>query len=409
MPHAMSKEHISDHLDEDAIRAIWARSAIIAAPRELYAYQINPAGLLDGIGESDNIYKAIRNMMECDPLHARVAVVMPPGHVLAGYHQRLPCDRVIIEISGESCDALQEACALTNEHGYATAIQTGAYTGPDTRTRPVYIWCDAGEASRVSGDLLERAGRSGSRLLARNVKTSEDADLAITNGFDLIQGPCFDVPRDQVGRTPSVILSTVLGLMAELSKRDTDHDAVVRVVSRDPALTFRLLRYVNSSAVGMRHQINSVRRAALMLGEVEFRRWCFACALGDLCRGKPTELVRRAVVRGKFAELASAHLGIAELSDEAGTIGILSTIDALLDRPMEEVLASLHVSLPMREVLLGNRVVPLARPLLVTELCESGAWSSFSRCCAEAGVRQREILLAYYAALSQTASLQRAI
>lgn len=388
---------------------MWARRAIIAAPRDLYAYQIDPSWLLHDGNEPDSPYKVIRSMLECDPLHARVAVVMPPEHVLDGHHLELPSDRVIIEISGEVSDDLRRATSLATEHGYAMAIQASAHAEPDASSRPVYVWCDAGDARRSGGELLERAGLSGSRLLARNVQTAEDADLIVKNGFDLIQGSCFDLPHDSPPKEISVISGNAFRFLAELSKPDADHDVAAAVVATDPALTFRLLRYINSSALGVRHQICSVRRAVAMLGEAEFRRWAFASALGDICKDKPTELVRRAVVRGRFAELASAHLGIAAQAGEAGMIGTLSTIDAILDQPMKEVLGMLPISTQAKDVLLGSRSVPLARPMLVAELCESGAWSSLSRCCAEMKVLQREILLVYYAALTQTANLQQSI
>jgi len=71
---------------------------------------------------------------------------------------------------------------------------------------------------------------------------------------------------------------------------------------------------------------------------------------------KPIALMNTALVRSKMCELVAIEMGVTPAS--YSTVGLLSILDALMDKPMEEVLASLPLSEEINIALLhrGNLV-----------------------------------------------------
>ncbi len=63
--------------------------------------------------------------------------------------------------------------------------------------------------------------------------------------------------------SPPALAAELLGLTA---KEDVKISDIAALIERDPALTARLLKLCNSAAFGLRHEVASVERAAVMLG-----------------------------------------------------------------------------------------------------------------------------------------------
>jgi EAL and modified HD-GYP domain-containing signal transduction protein len=68
----------------------------------------------------------------------------------------------------------------------------------------------------------------------------------------------------------------------ELTAAEIDFDEVVRLVARDPALSFRLLQATNSAASGLTSRVSSVHEAAILLGLDKVRQWVTLMLLSDL-------------------------------------------------------------------------------------------------------------------------------
>jgi hypothetical protein len=123
---------------------------------------------------------------------------------------------------------------------------------------------------------------------------------------------------------------------------------------QDLSLIYKLLRYLNSPLMGFSTQVRGIRHAISLLGEVEFRRWISIVALVAMVGDKPSELIRTALLRAYFCEEVSLLLGMAQRRSDFSLMGLLSVIDALLDRPMEDILSQLAVSEEVRTALCGG-------------------------------------------------------
>ena len=169
-----------------------------------------------------------------------------------------------------------------------------------------------------------------------------------------------------------------LRLLEAIAPADFSHDAVEALLKNDPSLVYKLLRYLNSPLLGLCGEIRGVRDAIALLGEVEFRRWVSILAIVIMAADKPPELIRTALIRGFFCEAFSHPIGIPAQSSDLFLIGLLSVTDAILDRPIDQVLASLPVSTDVRTALCGgaNRFRDVYDTLLAYERADWTAVSS---------------------------------
>jgi len=76
-----------------------------------------------------------------------------------------------------------------------------------------------------------------------------------------------------------------LQLLNAVAASDLDFNRIGRTPQLEPSLLYRLLRYLNSPAIGLRSEVHSVRQALTLFGEREFRRWLSVFAVIALSSG----------------------------------------------------------------------------------------------------------------------------
>ena len=132
----------------------------------------------------------------------------------------------------------------------------------------------------------------------------------------------------------------MLQLITRLQDPEAGMDELERLVTCDPALSYRLLKYINSAYCGMPVEVTSIRQALVLVGTTMVRSWATLLLLSRLSDGKPSELIVTALVRARMCELLGADDGERD-DNQYFTVGLLSVLDALLDLPMEEVVDGL--------------------------------------------------------------------
>lgn len=153
-----------------------------------------------------------------------------------------------------------------------------------------------------------------------------------------------------------------------------DHDTgvVAQGLRADAALTYRLLRYANSPAVGAQRGIAAVDEALQLLGRRELQRWLsvqLMLSAGSV-RHVARALEESALVRGRLLESLAQQLGDAHPGAHF-TLGLLSVIEPLLQLPLADALAPLHLGADVQAALL-RREGPWADRLRLLDLLENG-------------------------------------
>ena len=180
---------------------------------------------------------------------------------------------------------------------------------------------------------------TGAKLLAEKVETAEQFEQLHELGFDYFQGYFFAKPN--LVRSNRVVehSSMVMELLSRLHDPDVRMNEIVGLVSQDPGLSFKVLRWVNSAAYALPTKVESIQRAVILMGLERIRAWAtlFTMAgLGD----RPIEILNLGLLRANLCERLCrlCRQGVPEI---AYTVGLLSVLDAMLARPMSELVKEL--------------------------------------------------------------------
>jgi EAL and modified HD-GYP domain-containing signal transduction protein len=212
-------------------------------------------------------------------------------------------------------------------------------------------------------------------LLAERVETAAMRATCGDLGFRLFQGYYFRRPETIGGRALSlqqVAIANLLGLLGDPGVPDGRLEDAFR---SQPALSYLLLRIVNSASLGLR-DVQSIAHAIRLLGRAALSRWLLILLVSGVASRGPVahEAVTHALARARFCELVTDLTGSGDAAARF-LVGLLSRFDVLLGEPMSEVLARLPVSAEVRDALLDG-TGPHASVLRLVEAYEQAAWDA---------------------------------
>jgi EAL and modified HD-GYP domain-containing signal transduction protein len=142
----------------------------------------------------------------------------------------------------------------------------------------------------------------------------------------------------------------VLQLIQKL-QHDADIAEIEELLKRDVALSYRLLRYINSAGMGLMCEVTSFRHAVQILGYRNLLKWLSLLLLHTSQHPSQQALAQTAIVRGRFMEEIGKGLFPVEVTEQLFLCGVFSVIDVLLGVSMTEVLQHIAVSQAVREAL----------------------------------------------------------
>jgi len=192
------------------------------------------------------------------------------------------------------------------------------------------------------------------RFLAKSVETPSDFDFAVSLGYHYFQGDFFCKPNIISIRDIPGNKMNYMRILQEIHKPSVQFDQVEEILKHDVSLTYKLLRFINSAMFGLKTTVQSIRQALTYLGEEEVRKWLSMIVLSGLGEDKPHELVVHTLVRARFCESIASALHLYKEAPKYFLVGMLSNIDAFLDRPMEEIMKKLPLEKEIKSTLLGG-------------------------------------------------------
>ena len=231
-------------------------------------------------------------------------------------------------------------------------------------------------------------------MLAEKVETQEDFSFCMELGFDYFQGYFFCKPQLMRGRADQANKTVVMQLLQQLQKPDIEMHELEKVIVQDVALTYKLLRYLNCATYALRREVDSVHDALMLLGVNTVKKWAVLLLMSSYADDKPHELITLAMIRARMCELMASDHGI-ENGDAAFTVGLFSTLDAVMDTPMEELLDTISLNSQIKFALLHHEG-PLGQLLKQVLSYEKGDWPQLENNL----MHGRELTRAYLEAVS---------
>ncbi len=245
-------------------------------------------------------------------------------------------------------------------------------------------------------------------MLAEKVETQEEFEAGVKMGYSLFQGYFFCRPEIMQHQSLPAFKMAYLELLQAATAPEIDIRQLAAQIKHDASITFRLLRYLNSAAFGLRSEIHSIPHALSLLGEREMRKWIAVVSVGVMADGKPGELMTVPLVRGRFCELLAPLAGLAHHSNDLFLLGLLSVMDAILGQPLEIILAELPVRQEIKEALLAR--TGFYRNLLDIAIAhETADWEKVNSLLDMLGISKELVPVLYVSALNWSSALHRGI
>lgn len=263
----------------------------------------------------------------------------------------LPTRRVALELleSVEPSEGLIRRCQELRSFGFTLALDDFVFSD---RRMPLLQVADIVKIDLMQHDVarleatVSKLRRWPVKLLAEKVDSEGMARYCMELGFELFQGYYFARPSVLRARRHDAAAASLIKLL-ELLFHDAEIRELEKVFKRNPELTLKLLRLVNSAAAGLNSRIASVTQALLLVGRRQLQRWLqLMLFTTDSTRAHPSALMQHAANRARLMELLAQQEfpGDRGLADRAFMTGLLSLADALLGWSREEVARELGVA-----------------------------------------------------------------
>jgi EAL and modified HD-GYP domain-containing signal transduction protein len=319
------------------------------------------------------------------------------------YATLLPKERAVIEIleTVEPDAEVLAACRKLKDLGYAIALDDFVFA---EKFQP---FIDLANIIKIDFQLsaaserqqaVANFARSDLQLLAEKVETRAEFAEARSTGYDYFQGYFFCKP--QIVSTPHIpaFRAHYLRLLHAISEPELNRDEVVALIDREVSLCYKLLRFMNSPLFGFLSDIRSTRHALALLGDDDLRKWASVAAVLGIAGNKRDELVLTSLTRGRCCELLTANRGAYRGGQTMFLLGIFSLMDAILSRPMSEIVSEIALPDVVRAVLLG-RPNRHGKILELVKAFEAGRWEEVSKLSVALGQDEVQLSTAYLEAV----------
>jgi EAL and modified HD-GYP domain-containing signal transduction protein len=303
--------------------------------------------------------------------------------LMSDFLKLLPSDRVVPEIQGHTqpTPELLARCHKLRTRGFRLALDDFELTPESEPLLEIasFIKLDIRKL-QAEGRLeahVKALEKYPAKLIAEKVETRQEHNLCEQMGFSYCQGYYFTRPETLSAKVINPAYSIVLELLDKVRSNEDVKDIELSF-KRDVALSFKLLRYINSVGFGLSCEIQSLRHALAILGYPQLYRWL---TLLLVTAGEGTTspaLMKTAVTRGRLTELLGKDMLEAADRDNLFIVGVFSLLDAMLEMPMNEVLDKLSLPEAISDALLSRQ--GLYGPFLDLAIaCEAGNFNHIEK------------------------------
>ncbi|CAM3878351.1 EAL and HDOD domain-containing protein [Rheinheimera salexigens] len=389
-----------------------ARQPILNRDKQLFAYELlfrdgvtNAFPNIDGTEATSRIIEGSQFSFGLDDfLDDKLGFInftLPT--LLKKFPSMLPKEQVVIEIleTVQPSKRLLAECVELKEKGFTIALD-------DYIHKPVWrhfypyidiIKIDLRTTSIETINEVQQAIKDfpNIKLLAEKVETNEEYTMAMEMGFSYFQGYFFAKPEMLQAKALSPAQITLVELLYETSRPDIDLRKITQVFERDVNLSYKLLRYSNSAIFKRRAEVETIKHALVALGQAELKKFLSLLFTSQISSDKPAELMRMSMTRARFAEELATIQGRTDTS-KAFLTGLMSLMDAILNEPIESVMAKLPLATDIKQALIDKTGV-LADFITLIELYETAQWQDANAIIDKLKLAKDKVPDAYHTAV----------
>lgn len=213
------------------------------------------------------------------------------------------------------------------------------------------------------------------KLVAEKIESWQEFRDLEAMGFDYFQGFFLSRPRVFKGHQAHSNQKVLLDLLMQLYKQDMDVEQLVATIVKDPGMTYRLLRHINSAGYMFKKKISSLHQAVVILGQ-EWLRSMVSLLLWSKSPYRSSSQLSTILVRAKACEeLAKFH--DLEQIQTCFTVGVLSNLHLALGMSAKEMTEQLKLEPAIAEGLQRKGVTGEILQLAIAY--EQGDWDTMEQ------------------------------
>lgn len=269
----------------------------------------------------------------------------------------LPPRQLVLEILEDVAhdDALLQHCGSLRSAGFSLALDDIVCV---SQLEPLRDSIDFAKVDFLHLDSAQRAEICAAAqrwrvpVIAEKVETYEDFQEAKQLGCQFFQGYFFAKPNLLRAQRMKGSRNHHLMVLAEVSSAEMDFERLEALMRQDLSLSWLFFRFLNSAQFSWASEIRSLRHAFALLGAENLKKWILLAVVPFLASSKPHELVVESLLRARFCELLAESSKLYSRAADLFLVGLFSVLDAVLDKPLPEIVQSLELPPDVRNVLL---------------------------------------------------------
>ncbi len=248
-------------------------------------------------------------------------------------------------------------------------------------------------------NVVEIAHSMGKQCIATNITNEELYQRALGMEVDALEGPYVAEQLATKAHTSGYLQSSFFRLMVAVTRELPDVEEIEQIISVDATLTYGLLRIANSAYFAMRNRVTTIRQAVMTLGIGQLKQWVYllsASGENNMVDAASEEFLKLSFMRASFcSELMNHAKGVPISKGDAYLMGMLSTLNYLIDAPLEEILAEIPLPDEIRAALL-TREGRAGKLFSLVLSYERADWSAINELAEELGIPTNLLTSLYF-------------
>jgi len=257
-------------------------------------------------------------------------------------------------------------------------------------------------------NVVEVAHSMGKKCIAMGIENEELYAKALELGVDALEGGYVAAKMATKAHTSGYLQSNFFRLMVAVTRDEPDLEEIEQIIGMDATLSYGLLKMSNSVHFAVRNRVTTIRQAIMTLGIAQLKQWVYLLSASNAeneIDPDSEEFLRLSFMRANFCSELMAYTKVVPLSKgEAYLMGMFSTLNYLIDAPMEDILAEIPVADDIKIALLRHEG-PCGALYDLALSYERADWNEVNRLAEVLGIQTNLLTSLYFNCMDTTNEL----
>ena len=268
----------------------------------------------------------------------------------------------------------------------------------------------SGESSMEN--IVRMARGFNKQCIAYGVDSKEDYEFAKTLGVDYLQGTYISEATLIKTAKLDFLQGNFFQLVVAVTKDTPDMTEIEEIISRDAYLTYALFKLINSRYFALSKKISSIRQALVILGIRQLKHWVYLLSMQSDNKedgGITEQVLKRSFMRGPFCSRLARYIdGLPISPGEVYMMGMFSTLEYMVDSPLEDILKELPIREEIKEALISRKGICGDLYTLVLDY-ERADWNSINQMVKKLGIPSNMVAQFYFDCVEEVNDIWKGI